>query len=151
MNKDKKVYVDINNARSEKYAQQLQQIIDNGDDPFSMEYIQKYHPKPILKIGKYWYVTEIQDPYENAKQHFLIISNTFVETFKDMSDEAFSELRKLNEEVCEEYGITGGALCMRFGETSITGATVKRLHAHLIATDIEKGTVKFPVGRRKRE
>ncbi|MES2224713.1 MAG: hypothetical protein V4478_01870 [Patescibacteria group bacterium] len=144
----KPLYVDVSNARNEEYKKLLQEIADNGDDPFSREFIEKYHGKPIIKTGTYWYITPSKQPYPNAKYNFLFISNFYAETVKDLDPAAFAELQQLHIEICEEYQIDGGALCMRFGKTSATGATVKRLHAQLIVSDPTQGSVLFPIGKK---
>ncbi len=145
---DKKAYVDINNAHGEKMLATLQQIIEDGVDPFSLEHMQKYHERPILEIGKYWFVTENQWPYPNTRVHLLFITVEYAETFKDIPSDAFAELEELCEKYSEQYGVEGGALCMRFGKTSMTGATVKHLHAQLIEANMEGDGVKFPIKRK---
>ena len=49
----------------------------------------------------------------------------------------------------QKFELKGGALAMRFGETTYTGASVCHIHAHLIVPKTEKGkalTVEFPIG-----
>ncbi|MDB5188961.1 MAG: Histidine triad domain protein [Candidatus Nomurabacteria bacterium] len=149
MTENKKVFVDINNVRNEEMRQMWQKIIDDGVDPFDLQYLSQYHPKPILKVGKHWFVTENNFIYPNAKHQFLFITIKYAETLADLEPEASAELLSLADEYCTEYNIQGGALCMRFGRTSVTGASVKHLHAQLIESDIEQGTVVFPIGKRK--
>ena len=150
MNKNKKVYVDINNAHTDDMVKVLQKIIDDGVDPFSLEYMHKYHGKPILKVATHWYVTESKWIYPNAKNHLLFVTIRYVESIIELKPDDIVEFLSLIDEFSTEYGIKGGAVCMRFGETSLTGATVKHLHAHLFEADMEKGSVTFPVGRKKR-
>jgi diadenosine tetraphosphate (Ap4A) HIT family hydrolase len=147
----KKVYVDINNVRNEEMRVVWQKIIDEGYDPFDIEHLWKTHPKPILKRGKHWFVTENNWLYPNAKNQFLFITMEYAETLSELPAEVVTELFTLSSEFCKEYNIVGGALCMRFGETSVTGATVKHIHAQLIQSDLEKGTVMFPIGKRPTE
>ncbi len=136
---DKIVFLDINNARTDKQKQAMLRIIERGEDPFSMENIGKEHGKPILKVGKYWFVTENQYKYKNAKKQFLIINQNFVQTLSEITVDAIQELLILANEICNEYDIKGGALCARFGDTKISGATVKRLHFQIIESDTELG------------
>jgi hypothetical protein len=81
----------------------------------------------------------------------MIVAKEYAESLADMEPEAGAELFMLSDELIQKHDIQGGALCMRFGETSATGATVKRLHAQLIVSDTEQGNVLFPIGRKKRE
>jgi hypothetical protein len=150
MNNTDITFVDINNVRNDEMRHMWQKIIDDGVDPFDLQYMSNYHPKPILKVGKDWFITENNWMYPNAKHQFLFITKEYAETFADITPEAFIELQTLLIEFCTEYNIKGGALCWRFGDTSVTGATVKHLHAQLIESDIEQGTVIFPVGKRNK-
>jgi len=147
---NKKVFVDIDNARTDEQRQAMLRIIERGVDPFSMEDILKEHKKPILKEGKYWFVTENQYKYKNAKKQFLLISNLYAETLSDLTGEAFKELLTLAKEICKEYDIKGGALCARFGDTKISGATVKRLHFQIIESDTELDPTLFYIGAEKK-
>lgn len=150
MEKIGKVFVDVNNARNDEMVKVLEQIVTEGIDPFSLDHMGKHHKKPILKIGKHWFVTENQWMYPNSKHQFVFVTIKYAESFTDLDPEVFVELLSLATEFCEEYSIKGGALCMRFGDTSLTGATVKHLHAQLIESDTEKGTVVFPIGKSKK-
>ena len=47
-----------------------------------------------------------------------------------------------------EYGLDGGALCFRFGNPAKSGASLKRLHAHLIMPKVDTKT-KFTIGGHK--
>lgn len=142
-----KVFVNIANARGrEKLQQQLQEIIDAGDDPFAPETLNKYHENPILKRWKYWYTTKSAYPYPGSNQHFLLIANEYAESVSDLSKEAFSELHDVINDLNKEYDISGGGFWMRYGDTNLTGATVKRLHAHLVSKDPDGNGVKIPLG-----
>ncbi len=142
--------VDIDNARLDEQRKVMQQIINAGDDPFSEENIQKYHKNPILKTGTYWFVTENQWPYTNSKKQILFITRKYADDLSGLSAYAFKELFVLANEICTEYEIKGGALCMRFGDTKISGATVKHLHFQLIESDPEQGPVIFHIGGKKK-
>lgn len=143
-------FLDINNSRTDEQRIAMQRIIENGYDPFLKENILKEHKNPILKEGKYWFVTENQWPYNNIRKQFLFITQMYVETLSELNGEAFQELLLLANEICNEYGIKGGALCGRFGDTKISGATVKHLHFQVIESDPEKGHVLFCIGAFKK-
>jgi diadenosine tetraphosphate (Ap4A) HIT family hydrolase len=147
---DKKVFVDINNAHGEAYTAYLQQLLDRGIDPFSLESMLETQPELMLKIGKYWFVTNNKFPYAKTRTHLLFITVEYAESFSDIPSEAFAELAALQEEFIKQYSIKGGCVCMRFGDTSQTGATVKHLHAQLIEAEEGAGGVEFPIGRKKR-
>lgn len=143
---EQKVFVNIKNARGRKPLEELlQKIIDDGKDPFDPEYIAQYHPHPILKIYNYWFVTQSAHPYPGASHHFLVISRTYVELLKELPLGASTELNVILDDINEKYQIEGGALYMRYGNTDLTGATVKRLHGHILAADPNGPGVKIPL------
>ena len=138
MNEIKKVYVDIDNARDDSQREILRKIIESGDDPFDPENLLKYHNKPILIKGKYWWATENQWPYKGSKKHFfLIYVKKYIDSIQEIPSEAFVELIQIVQRLSMEHSIIGGGLCMRFGDTKKTGATVKRLHVQLIEPDMD--------------
>ncbi len=143
---ENKVFVNINNAKGRKVLEdKLQRIIDDGADPFDPEYILKYHEHPILKHYKYWFTTKSAHPYPGATHHFLVISCTYVESLEELPQEAATELKLIIEETNKEYGIEGGGFWMRYGNSDFTGATVKRLHGHILAADPNGPGVRIPL------
>ncbi len=150
MNNDKKVFVDINNAGGRKpLMEKLQKSLDTGEDPFAPEHIAKYHKKPIIKSGTWWYITESESPYPAARHHFLAIATEYWETLQEIVPEGWTEIGMMMKELCEEYAIPGGGFFFRFGDTELTGATVKRLHVHLIVPEPGAGNILIPLGRKK--
>ncbi len=144
-----KDFVDNKNSRTGEQKIIMQQIIEDGVDPFSKEHIAKYHSKPILKKGLYWFVTESQWPYTNTKKQILFITNEYIDDIKNLSGNAYKELLELAQWCVEEFKMKGGALCMRFGDSLVSGASVKHLHAQLIESDPELGPVMFWIGGKK--
>lgn len=143
----KQIFVDINNARGrEKLLPKLQRSIDTNEDPFSLEHIAKYHGKPIMEVCNHWYVTESDHIYPGAKQHFLIIAKEYIETVHDITPEAQAEMFEIIKKLSREHNITGGGFFMRYGDSNLTGATVKRLHAHVIGPDPDGDGVRIPLG-----
>lgn len=146
MEEVKKVFVNVNNAGKRKeYRKWLEKIATEGVDPFSLEYMESHNKNPILKKYKYWFVTESLTPYPGSIHHFVVISSTYVEFFEELHPEAVTELQLLIKEINKEYGIKGGGFWMRYGDTELTGATVMRLHAHIIAADPEGPGVRIPL------
>ncbi len=123
----------------------LQKIIDDGIDPFDPEYILRNHPYPILKHYNHWFVTRTAHPYPGSIHHFMVISNIYVELFEELPVEAIVEFQKVIAEMNTEYEIKGGGYWMRYGDTDLTGATVKRLHGHIIAADPNGPGVRIPL------
>jgi len=147
-NKTLQKTVDIRYAKSKGYKKILSEIEKEGVCPFCPEYF-KWHRKPILKQVGGWIITKNFKPYKNAKYHFLIINSVHKEQFKELSPNDWRAINALVNWVIKKYKIKGGALALRFGDTTYTGATVCHLHAHLIVPEVKSGksiAVQFPVG-----
>jgi diadenosine tetraphosphate (Ap4A) HIT family hydrolase len=130
--------VDLINARKKRQIKVMKEIIAQGCCPFCKEHLFKFHEKPIIKEGKFWLLTQNQWPYNNVQVQFLIISKKHIENISEVEPEASAELMKLAAWAMKKYRIKGGAICMRFGSTKHSGATVKHLHAQLIEPDLNR-------------
>ena len=119
------------------YRGVIENIKKDGVCPFCPDNFSKYHKNPILKEGTYWLLTRNMYPYEGAKQHVLILHKAHIETFADISSEAWIEFKALSDALIKEIGLPGGTLIMRFGDTRYTGASVRHLHANLVSPDGE--------------
>jgi diadenosine tetraphosphate (Ap4A) HIT family hydrolase len=132
-----------------EYEDVISSIEKIGKCPFCPENF-KYHKEPILKSENDWIITKNSWPYENAENHFLIISKKHKENFSELNEIDLKSVKKLVDWTVKEFNIKGGALSLRFGDTDHTGATVCHLHFHLISPQIDKQnkpkTVFFPIG-----
>ncbi|MCK5476044.1 MAG: HIT domain-containing protein [Candidatus Pacebacteria bacterium] len=144
-----KKVVDTRYAKSKDYKNTLETIEKINECPFCKENF-KYHKKKILKTYKNWFITKNSWPYENAKFHFLIISEEHKEEFCDLKTSDFEIVYCLANWTIKKYKIKGGALTLRFGKTQYTGATVCHLHFHLIVPELGKNkmakVINFPIG-----
>lgn len=113
----------------------------NGIDPLDPEYLDQ----PILFTTKHWYISENRFPYDEINHQFLIASRNPIYKVEDMSPEMWIELNQIWQMLNSDYEISGGALCFRFGEPVLSGASLKRLHCHLIVPKMFKKT-RFPIG-----
>ena len=141
--------VDLRNARSDDYRKVLEEIAAKGKCPFCPENF-KWHKEPVLLRYKGWFITNAAWPYENAKRHFLIISEKHKEGLGELSDADLRVVLVLVNWAVEGFGIKGGGLALRFGDTTYTGATVCHLHFHLIVPELGPDgkalVVNFPTG-----
>lgn len=145
-----KKVVDKRFAKGKKiYSKVLDKIESIGVCPFCPNNF-TYHKKPILKSRGSWFITENNWPYKNTEKHFLIISEKHKENFNELTLKDFESTKFLVNWAVKEFNIGGGAIALRFGDTSHTGATVCHLHFHLIYPKQNKRnvskTVIFPVG-----
>lgn len=131
-------------AKGEGYRKVLENIVAEGKCPFCKDNF-KYHKHPVLREDDKWILTRCSWPYENTKEHFLVISKTHKEQFFDLAQGDMESVRLLVNWAIRKFHLKGGSLALRFGDTEHTGATVCHLHFHLIVPKISK-TVNFPIG-----
>lgn len=141
--------VDPKNARSEDYRVVLKEIEAGGKCPFCPKNF-RWHRKPLLRRSGGWLITEATWPYKNTKFHFLIIGGKHTERVQKLSAGDFRDILSLLRWAIKRFGIAGGALSLRFGDTAYTGATVHHLHLHLIVPKLGRSgkalVVNFPIG-----
>ena len=149
MAQPKNQFIDLNNTRFEDQRAQMEKILAAGHCPFCPENLELYHTDPILKQGKFWFLTPNHWPYENTKVHLLAIATSHVEKLSDLPTGAGDELMELFSWAINEYKIPGGAFAMRFGDTRYSAGTVQHLHAQFIIPDVDKSDfqpVRFKIG-----
>ena len=137
-------YIYPPNSRKQEQLDIMTNFEKNDKDPLDPDLIEQ----DILFFTKHWYISENRFPYEHAERQFLIASRYPVYSIEDMSEEMWNDLNKVWLKLVSEYGLDGGALCFRFGDPSLSGASLKRLHAHLIMPKVEE-KAKFSVGGHK--
>jgi len=148
LNKNKVV---VKHARSDDQKRVLKGIVEDDVCPFCQENLAKYHKNPIVIDGKHWLVTENQWPYDNAVLQILIIAKRHVETVSDLTAEEWHDWTNMLSDAVERYGITSGAVCMRFGNPIESGASVLHLHSQIIVSDPNaKDPVRYKIGSRKK-
>ncbi|MCM1052543.1 MAG: adenylyltransferase/cytidyltransferase family protein [Ruminococcus sp.] len=132
------------NARHQEQLDIMMDLEGKNEDPLDQAFINQ----EIIINSEYWYVTRNKFPYEGAEQHFLIVAQKPVLSIDDMPKEMWADFMVIFNELKESYGMSGGGICMRFGDCALSGASLKRIHAHVIMPrDEEK--VRFPVGGHK--
>lgn len=129
----KKVFVNLDNARTKEQSEVMEKIKQDGVCPFCIEHFRKYHRRPILKETDWWVVTENMSPYEGSRVHYIFVYKPKHITLpSELSHEAMVDLFTLLDWAAQETEIIGGSFLMRFGDTRYNGASVDHLHAHLI-------------------
>ncbi len=145
----KKLFVDVGHSRSDDQRAVMEDILAQGHCPFCPEQLPTYHKKPILKETSRWVLTESQWPYTNARVHLLAILKRHTENIDGITFEDFTELLEILTWTQATYHITGGAFCMRFGDTALSGGSVTHLHVHIISPDLsapEYSPIRFKIG-----
>lgn len=143
-------FVNVSNARKGEYKKVIEKIADTGQCPFCPENF-KYHKKPIYKTKGNWFLTNNSWPYKNTCQHLVIIGKKHKEEFSELTNKDLAEIGYLVNFAINKWQIKGGALCMRFGDTRFTGASVNHLHFHIVSPKLNKKTkrakvVEFHIG-----
>lgn len=150
-----KKQVDVGNALvvpRDDYVETLEAIIAGGFCPFCEEHFFKHHRKPILYRTAHWLVTENSWPYDGTEFHILFIAIRHIERTDELSATEWLDLKDLHRKFVEENKIKGSTFFIREGDTSITGASVTHLHAHLVVGGPRTDTaepIKALVGFRK--
>ncbi len=136
MSKDN--HVNLSNAGrpgDDTYKKVIEKIQQDAVCPFCPDQLENYHKNPTLKEGAFWTLTTNMYPYKNAKHHFLLILKAHKIDTKELSNEEWTELHNHINWLVDMHDIPGGSFMMRCGDTSMTGASVTHLHAHLITPD----------------
>lgn len=151
----RKRFIAIENARVDEQKEAMSRIAERSECPFCMENLRKEHGKPVLMETDHWILTENQWPYATARRHLIAILKDHVERMSDMPEGAGEEMIAIMKWVEETCGMKSGALAMRFGDMSLTGATVSHLHFHVIEPhspdDEGYEPVRFRIGGKKKE
>ncbi len=146
------MHLDLDNARYQDQKDCMNQIIADGQSPFLPKNLAKYHSDPIIKQGKFWYITKNQWPYQNTLHHYLIISNLYWTQITDLDPQAGPELIEFTQWLCQHLQVPGGAICLRFGDTNYSGGTIDHLHWQFIVPNLKAPTyerVKFSIGKKR--
>ncbi|MBT3356634.1 hypothetical protein HN784_00105 [bacterium] len=137
---EKRALMDFNHARTDEQKDLMEEIAQDGVCPFCQENFIKYHPKPILKENAHWFLTENMSPYKGTRIHFITVyKDKHVTMSNEIPSEHMGQMFELINWAIEKHKIEGGAILIRFGDSSCTGGSVDHFHAHLIIGNA-KGT-----------
>ena len=147
--KKNKSFVNLDNARLDEQRRVMKNILDNQECPFCPEYLDKYHKQEILRQGIHWILTKNQWPYKNTDVHLLAIAAYHAEKLADLRKGSFDELQGYMVWAEHEFKVCAGTIAVRFGDSSLNGATVRHLHVHFIVPSPDKPDnekVRFKIG-----
>lgn len=134
-------YIDPRNVRYQEQLDIMMKREKAEEDPLDPNIIDQ----EILFYTKNWYVSRNKFPYEAIEHQFLIVSRNPIYNLDNMSVDMWNELGIIWDRIIKAYNIPGGALCYRFGDTLYSGASLKRLHAHIIVPK-EEYKARFTIG-----
>lgn len=121
-------YIYPPNARGQEQLDIMLDMEAQDKDPMAPEYIDQ----EILFQTNYWHVSHNRFPYEGAEQQFLIVAVGPIYKLEDISPAMWLDLQAIWQKLVNEYALRGGALVFRFGDFARSGASLTRVHCHLI-------------------
>lgn len=139
-------YIYPPNARDQEQLDIMLRMEAADKDPMALENVDQEAQK-ILFQTEYWHVSENRYPRAGSKISFLIVAIGPVYEIEDISPEMWLDLQRIWQKLVKEYNISGGGICMRFGDPAKSGASLTRLHAHIIMPE-DGDKVRFPIGGR---
>ena len=128
------------NALSRVERAKMKRIGKAGVCPFCPKYFKKYHGSPIIKESKNWRLVKNDFPYAGSKTHLLLVHKKHIENVKNISPAGAKELVRLISLAEKKFRIDNGIFLIRFGDPKYTGATIKHIHGHLIASKKDKAS-----------
>ena len=135
------------NARKQDQLDIMINKESNNEDPLAPKNLDPEVQKTIFETD-HWCITLNRFPYENAEYQILGIVKDDVYKFEELSKDAFDEVQVIINRLIKEYNLDGGAFCWRYGDPAKSGASLKRLHFHIIMPEQNK-KVRFPIGGNK--
>ena len=144
----KKKFVNPDYAKGKHYQRAMKEIVLAAVCPLCPKTM-RWHTKPILRRHSGWLITENFSPYKNTRHHLILVREKHAEHFAQLTATDWASIATLVRWALVRFRIRGGAVALRFGDTTYTGATVAHLHLHLIVPKVKKGKaspVYFPIG-----
>lgn len=129
---DSRESFDFDHVRTAAQRSIMERAREDGECPFCMTSIKKFHKLPILKRNRSWIVTKNKFPYAGTRLHLLIIHKRHISSISELKADEWKDLGNALSWICATYKVKGGSFFFRFGNTQYTGATIVHLHGHFI-------------------
>ena len=142
--KDNYQYIYPPNARRQDQLDIMMRLEGEGKDPLDVKVIEQ----EVLFETESWYVSRNRFPYRGAKQHFLVVANRPAYALEEVTPEMWQDLPQVLARITRDYGLEGGGLFLRFGDPACSGASLKRLHWHVVQPQ-EGEKVQFGLGGKR--
>lgn len=133
-------FVDIANCRSTKQQETYLKIYRENYDPFAERSSIEALGNEIFDESDHW-ITIKNKHYKHTdrKHHLVVILKRFIKTPDDLTEEEILDAFKVIRELNKTLQISGGAILMRYGDTRLSGASVKHLHFHVVEPNRNTG------------
>lgn len=144
-------FQDFDHIREPEQRAVMEEIERLGICPLCPDHIGHWGPRPVLLVGEHWFIGRNSWPYRSTRLHLIFTPKTHAERLADLTPAAWAELLELLRMVEVVCRLSSGAIGIRFGTPSETGATIRHIHAHLIVADQDVSRpgyerVRFPMG-----
>lgn len=127
----RKTPVNLDHARTKEQREVMEEIERGQFCPFCRDRWQE-NVQPIIRENGGWFLAENRWPYAGTERHLLFIPQRHVEHVDEITDQELADLWSLIRWSSSKFAVSAGGLFIRFGETSMTGASVTHLHAHIV-------------------
>ena len=129
--------VDPRNGRTEEYKRELLKIQRARMCPFCSGGKTLVEGKdPIIAENSHWIAINSHTPVKNCSTHWVIFPKEHITRLTQLHSGHHHLLNEILRELQGRYGISGGAMYIREGDTKITGATVCHVHYNYIVPDV---------------
>lgn len=135
--------VDPRNARNETYSKILEDIEGSGRCPFCPGGYTLLNQEILHELDG-WTVSHVDARYRlpNTAYHFLLFPYQHLEDHTELTAGDWQAIGGLVSWVRAQFDLPAGVLTTRGGDTALTGATVRHIHAQFFVPMIENGEVK---------
>jgi len=131
--------VNPDNARAESYREELIAIANSGQCPFcpgGYTLIDPSQQKDFVHENGSWLVKFNNHPLLGAEKHFTLILKAHKWRVRELNIQESGDLVRAVDWIIQRYSVRGGALFMREGDSTLTGATVGHLHAQYVVPKV---------------
>ncbi|MBI4101094.1 HIT domain-containing protein [Candidatus Microgenomates bacterium] len=139
--------IHLEHARTDDQLRKMEDIAERGICFMCPEQIPEFYQQEdgLIEEGEHLYLVHNGYPYENTDYHIMAIPKQHVTRLEELSQDFWLEALEFFKQLEASFGISGGAIAMRFGNPAETGATVHHLHIHFIVPSRDIGPNDQPV------
>lgn len=121
------------NVRTGPQLAEMRRLEAAGECLFCPDVLARHNTQQILLRTAHWCVTPNAFPYPGAALHLLLVPGEHVADLLDLSAAAQADFWTVLAAVRREHGLSYYGLGVRNGDCRYTGATIRHVHAHVMA------------------
>jgi ATP adenylyltransferase len=123
------------NNRSPEQLAEMRSLEERGLCLFCPEGLRQHERQQILLRTSHWTVTPNEFPYPGTSLHLLLVPHEHATDLLDLPPGAQQDFWVALRAVRDRYGLGYYGLGVRNGDCRFTGATIRHVHAHVLAGD----------------